>query len=171
LELISKVKLLIHDLPDELFSTLSLPEDGMTVIAANGKFAPCQGCFACWLKTPGHCFIKDELQHIGALFGKSDEVIIISENWYGGYSAAVKRVLDRSISTSLPFFTYRGGSLHHRRRYKNEWRLKVILYGDFSDAEKETAHAIVEANRSNLGCRSASLFITNKPENVGGFLQ
>lgn len=164
------MKLLIHDLPNEVFSALNIPMDDIAIIAANGKFAHCQGCFGCWLKTPGHCFIKDEIQHIGALFGTSEEVIIISENWYGGYSAAVKLVLDRSISTSLPFTTYRGGRMHHRRRYSNKWLLKVIFYGGITDAEKEAAHKIIEANRYNLGSNSATLFFADKAEDIGGFL-
>ena len=164
------MKLLIHDLPPETFESLLTNNDDTTVIDASGKYAPCRGCFNCWLKTPGYCFIKDEIQHVGALFGKCREIIIVSRNCYGGYSGAVKKVIDRSISASLPFFTYRGGDIHHRYRYRGDKSLKVILYGDFIETERETASVLVEANRLNLGCRSAELLITENPEDIGGLL-
>ena len=164
------MKLFIHDLQQEIYDNMFCRDDDVIVIDAEGKYAPCQGCFGCWLKTPGHCFIKDELQHIGTLFGKCQEIIIISRNRYGGYSASVKRVLDRSIAQSLPFFTYRGGLIHHRLRYKNKKNLKVILYGDLLDIEKETASLLVEGNRLNMGCQKAQLIFAEKPEDVGALL-
>ncbi len=130
------MKLLVHDMPSEVFTPLGLSTHDMTVITAKGKHAPCLGCFGCWLKTPGYCHIQDELQHIGAISGQSDEVILISENWYGGFSADIKNVLDRSISTSTPFFVYRGGKIHHGRRYKKERKLKVFFYGGCTDLER-----------------------------------
>ena len=162
------MRLIVHDLSEEAFSALGLPDSDTAVIAANGKYAPCAGCYKCWAKTPGVCRIRDGLQHAGALFGKAGEVIIISENWYGGYSADVKNVFDRSISISLPFFTYRGGKLHHRRRYGNVCDMKVYLYGDATEAEKETAAALVEANRHNSGYRSTEVHFVDRPENIRG---
>lgn len=96
--------IIIHDLSDELFYALKFEEE---IIEINTKniAAPCQGCFKCWLKNAGYCVINDSLQHIGAAVGTSDKVTIISEMCYGGYSSPIKRVMARSIGTSLPFFT------------------------------------------------------------------
>jgi len=159
------MRLLIHDLPAGVVEGMN-PADTLTV-DANGKAAPCQGCFRCWLKNPGYCFMKDRLQHAGALFGASGEVLIISENLYGGFSQGVKRVLDRSISVSLPFFTYRGGSLHHIRRYRNTVHLTVVLYGDMTQEEKQTAKELVEANRVNGGYETANLIFAADAAEAG----
>lgn len=165
-----RMKLFIHDLGEEAAAALNLPEENAAVVAAGGKFAHCKGCFFCWLKTPGRCVIKDGLMHMGALMGASSEVTIISENTYGGYSEAVKRALDRSISTSLPFFTYRGGRLHHRRRYKNRFHLRVILYGGITEGERAAARAMVKANGANMGSRGETLLFAESIRSIGGLL-
>ena len=94
---------LIHDLTPSQLSRLLPESSGYTVIDANHKAAFCQGCFGCWLKSPGQCVIKDSLQTVSTEIGCSQQVIIFSRCCYGGFSPAVKRVLDRSIAVSLPF--------------------------------------------------------------------
>ena len=101
------MKIIVHDLNEQDFSSLGITGDDIEVINADASYAPCVGCFHCWLKTPGFCKINDGLKNIGVLLGNSEEMVIISQNCYGGYSEPVKKVIDRSISTSLPFFTYR----------------------------------------------------------------
>ena len=155
------MKLVIYDLSESEFNKLDINFDGYKVFSALKKYAPCQGCFNCWLKSPGRCHIKDGLENIGEIIGKSEEIIIISQNYYGGYSPSVKNILDRSIATSLPFFTYRKGKLHHTLRYKNSSKLKVYLYGDFTDFERETAAELVKVNGVNMGCKDTSFLAVN----------
>lgn len=164
------MRVIIHDLPEDTANDIVTAKAETTVLFAHDKTAHCIGCFGCWLKTPGHCFIKDELQHIGACIGTCDELILISENWYGGYSAAVKKVLDRSIAFALPFFTYRGGMIRHRLRYKQQRDLRVILYGSFTEGEKDAAHAMVAANQVNLGCKSSALDMIPSIDGLGALL-
>ena len=45
----------------------------------------------------GLCIMKNSMQHIGALIGQSDPLIIISQCCYGGYSSPSKATLDREI--------------------------------------------------------------------------
>jgi multimeric flavodoxin WrbA len=166
------LKLFIHDLTNEEFSALNIANKDTIVIAADGKFAHCQGCFNCWLKTPGSCFINDKIKNAGALIGTSDEIIIISKNCYGGYSEPVKRVMDRSISAILPFFTYRDGKIRHMCRYNgNRLCLTVVLYGDFLELEKETAENLAEGNRSNMGFREKKLNMVKTIQDIKGLIQ
>jgi multimeric flavodoxin WrbA len=164
------MRLIIHDLNDEEFAVQDIVDKDTKIFAA-GKFAHCQGCFKCWVKTPGTCVINDGLKHIGAFIGKSNEMVIISRNCYGGYSESVKRVMDRSISALLPFFTWRDKMIHHIHRYKSTRKcLTVILYGNFTDLEKETAEGIVERNRSNLGYKEARLVTMDKIGDLRGLI-
>lgn len=160
------MKVIIHDLKDEEFEKLNLKTQDYIIISARDKAAPCQGCFGCWFKSPGKCFMKDKLQNLGAALGESEEVIVISENCYGGYSEGVKRIFDRSISTSLPFFTYRNRRIHHCLRYKNKLlSFKVFFYGDIGEFERSIAKEFVEANGSNNGAkRSQVVFLSNVQE-------
>ncbi len=155
-----KKRLVIHDLSEKTFSELDLNLENTEVIVADGKYAPCQGCFGCWLKTPGKCVMKDRLQDIGRKLAKSNEVLIISQNCYGGFSPQIKNILDRGIATSLPFFTYRGGRLHHMLRYgKQRSHLIACLYGEMTPLEKETAQKFVHANEINGSYKSSTLLV------------
>ena len=157
------MKVIIHDLPDA--------SDGMIeahcgrVIAANGKYAPCQGCFGCWTKHPAECFMKDALRQACRIIGHADELVIVTRNLYGGYSADVKNVLDRSIGTSTPFSTYRGGQMHHTLRYGKHSLWKVIVYGEITEAEKESFQYLAERNAINDGyARSEVVFLQDLTE-------
>ena len=136
----------ILDLTPLLLSTVLPDTSGFSVIDANQKAACCQGCFRCWLASPGQCVMKDDLQTVGAQIGSCEKVNIFSRCCYGGFSPGVKRVLDCAISLSLPFFTYRGGRVHHPLRYQNRPTLTVRIYGAVTDFERETATRLDEVN-------------------------
>ena len=91
------------------------------------------------------------------MIGQADDVVIITENCYGGYSARIKNILDRSIGTSTPMSTYRAGEMHHTLRYGKKGLIKVIVYGDISDNEKATWELMIERNRINHGYRTKEL--------------
>lgn len=154
----------IHDLIPAVLSAVLPDTSGFSVIDANRKAACCQGCFRCWLASPGQCVMKDNLQTVGAQIGTCKKVIILSRCYYGGFSSGVKKVLDRAISLSLPFFTYRGGRVHHLLRYQNRPTLTVCFYGAVTDFERETAAKLVEVNRVNMGFSAAQTFFAEKPE-------
>ena len=152
------MKVIIHDLGPEYNDMIKARCDCM--IEADGKYAPCQGCFGCWTKHPAECFMKDKLQQVCRITGQADELVIVTKNLYGGYSAHVKNVVDRAIGTSTPFSTYRGKQMHHTLRYGRHDLHKVIVYGDITDAEKDTFRYTSERNAINEGFeRSETVFI------------
>ncbi|HAD19836.1 MAG TPA: flavoprotein [Lachnospiraceae bacterium] len=157
------MKVIVHDLDPQYDEMINARCD--LVLAADGKYAPCQGCFGCWTKHPAECFMKDKLRQACRIIGHADELVIITKNLYGEYSPAVKNVLDRSIGTSTPFSTYRGKQMKHTLRYGKHDRWKVIVYGEITDAEKETFRYRAERNALNDGySRSEVLFITDLAE-------
>ena len=160
------MKTIVHDLGKEKNNMLLAAAD--RVVCADGRYAPCQGCFKCWTKHPATCVMKDSLEQSCRVLGTSDDLTIITENTYGGYSAAVKNLLDRSIATSTPFSTYRGGQMHHTLRYGKRNCLHVIAYGDISDAEKSTLELMVERNAINMGFREHSVTFCKDAEEAGG---
>ena len=151
------MKVIIHDLGDEITNTLEKSSEDSVVLHANNQYASCQGCFKCWLKNAGFCIMKDSLQHIGALVGQSDPLIIVSQCCYGGYSSPVKAILDRAIGDSLPFFTWRGGQTHHISRYPRRKLIRVCFYGKCTEFEQEAAKEVVERNRLNLDYEKADV--------------
>ena len=143
------MKTIIHDL-DKSYDLL-FKKKCENVICADGKYAPCQGCFGCWTKHPAQCYLKDALQMVCREIGKAEELIIITENCYGAYSPAVKNVLDRSIGVSTPFSTYRGRQMHHTLRYGKKKKLAVYTYGHMTADEEKTFRYMMERNAINYG--------------------
>jgi multimeric flavodoxin WrbA len=109
--------------------------------------------------------MKDKLQQVCRIIGQADELVVITQNLYGGYSAAVKNVLDRSIGTSTPLSTYRGEQMHHTLRYGKHDLWKVIVYGDITEAERETFRYLAERNAINDGfTQSEVVFLADLAE-------
>ncbi|MCM1154724.1 MAG: NAD(P)H-dependent oxidoreductase [Roseburia sp.] len=149
------MKIILHDLDMQYHEMLHQKCD--EVIHADGKYAPCQGCFGCWTKHPAECFMKDKLRQAARVIGRADEFVIITENLYGTYSPAVKNVLDRGIGISTPLSTYRGKQMHHTLRYGKHDLFKVIVYGDVTEQEKETFTYMAERNAVNNGFRQSEV--------------
>ena len=109
--------------------------------------------------------MKDKLQQVCRVIGRADELVIVTKNLYGAYSAAVKNILDRSIGTSTPFSTYRGRQMHHMLRYGKHDLWKVVVYGEVSEAEKATFRYMAERNALNDGYeRSEVVFLNDLSE-------
>lgn len=157
------MKLLIHDLPEALFQDLG---DDFEIIDTNVRAIPCQGCFKCWTKNAGYCVYADALQHSGAAVGNSEEVIVVSQICYGGYSRSIKRFFDRGISDSLPFLTYRKRKTYHKNRYETKRRLTVYFYGNCSEFERETAREYVECHAVNMDADGYEVVFIECVENI-----
>ena len=158
------MKVIIYDLDREYDAMIESRCD--QAIAADGKYAPCQGCFGCWTRHPAECFMKDSLQQCCRIIGQADELVIVTRNLYGEYSAAVKNVLDRSIGTSTPFSTYRGRQMHHTLRYGKHALWKIVVYGSITEAEKATFRYRAERNAINDGFERSEVVFIEKPEEL-----
>ena len=158
------MRMIIHDLNETFHEQLKAEYEN--VIWADGRYAPCQGCFDCWTRNPATCSLKDSLHEICRVAGQADDMVLITENCYGGYSPAVKNILDRSIGTSTPMSTYRAGEMHHTLRYGKKGNLKVIVYGDINDNEKATWELMIERNRINHGYQTKELVFVRSITNL-----
>ena len=96
----NRVKVILYDLGPEYGALIESKCD--RAVAADGRYASCQGCFGCWTRHPAECFMKDSLQQICRVIGHADDFVIVTKNLYGAYSAAVKNVLDRSSERNTP---------------------------------------------------------------------
>lgn len=90
------------------------------------KLAHCKGCMDCWIKTPGICVSADEGREIIQTIMQSDMIILFTPMTFGGYSSALKIIVDRFIPLVLPFLTQYHGDTHHAPRYLHYPRLVGI---------------------------------------------
>jgi hypothetical protein len=132
----------------------SLEERGWTVLTHALReldVAPCRGCFACWVKTPGVCIIDDMGREIAKAVVQSDLVVYITPVTFGGYSSVLKKAVDRLIPLILPYFRLIDGEVHHVKRYERYPRLLGLGIAERADTESERVfRTVVERNGINM---------------------
>lgn len=142
-----------------------------SIILRDVNIAPCQGCFECWVKTPGECKIDDYGRDVTRKMVQSDLIIHFTPITFGGYSSELKKVLDRFIPNVLPFFTKIDGETHHTHRYKNRASIIVIGILNQPDSDKETVFkTLIQRNSLNMRAPIHETLIYIKQENNGKFL-
>ena len=67
--------------------------------------APCRACLDSWTLTPGVCTTDDAARGVARDMVGADLLVLLTPVTFGGYSSALKKVLDRSIGNISPFFT------------------------------------------------------------------
>ena len=163
------MRLIIHDLDSDMAKNILSASEDVCIIANNSKIQNCIGCFGCWIKTPGKCIIRDTYGDMGEMLAKIDELIIVSECFYGGFSPFVKNVLDRSISYVHPYFVIKNGEMHHKNRYPNHFDMRIFLYGEnITQKEKETASNLAQANAINLYSQVKELTFAQAAQEFAG---
>jgi hypothetical protein len=125
------------------------------------RIQPCRGCFACWVKHPGACAIKDDQEPVLRAMAAADLLVWVTPVTFGGYAPALKKALDRFIPNILPFFIVRRGEIHHPPRYERRRSLLVLGTRPSPDAGAEAVfHRLVGRNAVNLdSVRTDSLVV------------
>ncbi len=82
----------------------------------NLKVNPCQGDYNCWLKTPGKCIHKDDMQTLLPKLARSDVWVFATPVYFDGISGTMKNLIERMLPLVEPFYVLRGGHCRHPRR-------------------------------------------------------
>ncbi|NTV64547.1 MAG: NAD(P)H dehydrogenase [Oscillochloris sp.] len=121
------------------------------ILLREQKIGVCAGDFFCWLRSPGMCNTNDDNRTIAAKMIQSDLLIWLTPVTFGGYSSALKRMVDHLIQNILPYFTYINGEVHHQPRYTHYPNLLVVGWMDGPDAASEaTFRHLVQRNTLNM---------------------
>ena len=97
----------------------------------------------------------------------SDQVIFISPIVFGGYSAELKKALDRIIGYLNPDLMKVKGEVHHKPRYDNRFDLigVGISEGD-NDENSKIFKNLIKRNAINFHCKNQASFVINTKETV-----
>ncbi|MBN2396089.1 MAG: flavodoxin family protein [Candidatus Atribacteria bacterium] len=112
------------------------------------NIAPCMGCFACWIDTPGECIINDDGRLIAKELMQHDAVIFLSPVTFGGYSFELKKAVDRFIPNVMPFFRINQNEIHHIPRYQKYPNL--IFIGTLPDKNPGMENTFFHLNQRNV---------------------
>ena len=90
------------------------------------RINPCRGDFICWLKTPGECWQKDDMQMLYPKLREAEIYVFGTPVYVDGVSGPMKNLLDRMIPGAQPFFEPRDGHCRHLLREGHKYG-KVVL--------------------------------------------
>lgn len=112
----------------------------------------CMGEFDCFVKTPGRCRIHDEGQEIERAVHDAELLVLVTPLHFGGYSAQLKKAVDRFLPLISPFFRKVGDMTHHALRYQHAVRWAALAVDDRPSPERARLfRAFAETNALNLG--------------------
>ena len=124
--------------------------NGETIILHEQEIKPCLGCFKCWAQTPGICIIDDYGREVAKKSIHSDNLIYITPVTFGGYSAELKKALDRAICLISPFFRVYKDEIHHETRYDKYPNLFVLgILENPNHEQEEIFNTLVKRNVLN----------------------
>jgi len=122
-------------------------------------FAPCRGCFECWVKDPGQCGIRDAANPTMRDVMASDVLLLTTRVRFGSYHPVTKAALDRMIGLVSPFFRDDGGETHHRARYGDYPRWAMVAEVGPATSERERALFVETVRRSALDLQSPAPWV------------
>lgn len=126
------------------------------------KIKPCQGEFDCWLKTPGKCFQKDDMEWILPKLDEANIWVLATPLYVDGMSGPMKNFIDRIIPLIQPFIELRDGHCRHPQRGEHSDSKKVVLVSNCGFWERDNFDALivhVEAICRNLNGRFAGALL------------
>jgi len=141
--------------------------DAETIILREKKIGNCAGDFFCWVRSPGMCNIDDDNRGIAEKIMHSDLVIYLTPVTFGGYSSALKRMVDHQIQNISPFFANIHGEVHHQKRYKRYPNFLAIGWMDKPNSQAEAIFRhLVHRNGINMYAKTSvcGLMIGTQPE-------
>jgi multimeric flavodoxin WrbA len=123
-------------------------------VLREAKIAPCRACFSCWVAHPGTCVIPDDGSQFAADAIASDVWVLVTLPTFGGFSSALKRAMDRTISIVMPFQVKRGEYTHHPARYKTVPKLVGLAVGGTGE-EQSVFTKLVSRLATEYQCASS----------------
>lgn len=85
---------------------------------AKMNVAYCQGCWSCWVATPGRCVHKDDTEILLRETIQADLVIHTTENKFGTVTSLTKKAIDKSTPLHHPHILVKNGESAHKERYE-----------------------------------------------------
>ncbi len=118
-----------------LKGALAAGAEAETVLLSEKTINPCQGCFACWVKTPGKCIQKDDMGEILLKAWRCDLLIFASPLYVDCVSAQLKTFMDRMLPGLLPSFIKINNVWRHPLRAGTPPKVGVICNSGYPQLE------------------------------------
>jgi len=138
-----------------------------TITLRDVKMSKCTGCWRCWFASPGICTINDPGREISAKVMRSHLVVYVSPVTFGGYSSALKKMVDRLIPNISPLCVKVGEEVHHEKRYESYPCMIGIGTLPLDDDEEEALFTtLIERNAINFHITKHHAIVITEDENT-----
>jgi len=97
-----------------------------TEYLAGKRIENCRGCLSCWIRTPGSCCIRDDMDEIIGEYNNSDVIITATPVYIDSMSSHAKRAWERLLPVMEPNFECDGRGVRHKVRGEKQKSLFVI---------------------------------------------
>lgn len=114
----------------------------VTVFLAEKKLQHCRGCFSCWLKTPGHCIIDDDMKHILADADGADVLVLASPLYFDTISGMLKVFMDRLVVKGDPHFSKTAGGESRHWKKPGERAPQLVMMSNCGFPERSHFQAM-----------------------------
>jgi multimeric flavodoxin WrbA len=134
---------------------------------------PCQGEMHCWMKDPGNCFQKDDMEKVMPLLRKADILVFASPLYVDGVNGPMKMLMDRMIPLAQPFIELRDNHCRHPLRDANKKR-KLVLVSNCGFWEKDNFDAMIthmKAVCKNMSAEFAGALIRPHGESMNTIIE
>ena len=128
------------------------------ILLANQDIHPCKACKACWLKTPGQCFQRDDMDELLPKFTSSEIVGFATPVYVDNVTGIMKNFMDRLIPTGDPHWEKdEHGECRHVKRHKNPKSFIAIANCGFPEQSHfQVLHVLFRRMARNIGCDLAA---------------
>ncbi|MDD4857295.1 MAG: flavodoxin family protein [Candidatus Krumholzibacteria bacterium] len=97
------------------------------VFLSRKKIGPCKACNACWMKTPGRCAQRDDMDELLEKFAASDVVVFATPVYVDNVTGLMKNFMDRLIPIADAHWEKdENGECRHVRRHDKPAKIAVI---------------------------------------------
>lgn len=137
----------------------SAGHEATVVVLRDLKIGPCNGCFNCWVKTPGICSIKDDAGNVSRQYIAADHVILASPLVIGFPSSLLKNAMDRNLPIIHPHLEEVDGEVHHKKRYDHYPVISFLLEKEAATDDEDIAIAMDIFRRQAVNVRASLGFV------------
>ena len=114
----------------------------LNIFLAEKEIRHCRGCFSCWLKTPGHCIIDDDMNSILSEADEADVLVLASPLYIDTISGMLKVFMDRLVVKGDPHMdkTANGETRHWQK--PNEKTPRLVMMSNCGFPERSHFQAL-----------------------------